>query len=81
MPILETQRLILAAGTALLDRIGPAVLMTHSQSGTFGWLLADSRPALVKAVVALAPADLNFLDEVLTRLVPAMANVPTPNGD
>lgn len=33
------------------------------------------------ALVALAPADLNFLDEVLTRLVPAMANVPTPNGD
>jgi DNA-binding MarR family transcriptional regulator len=27
------------------------------------------------ALVALAPADLNFLDEVLTRLVPAMANV------
>jgi len=52
----ETQRLICAAGAALLDRIGPAVLMTHSQSGSFGWLLADSRPGLVKAVTALEPA-------------------------
>ncbi|HTQ34303.1 MAG TPA: alpha/beta hydrolase [Stellaceae bacterium] len=53
---IETQWLVRAAGTALLDRIGPAVLMTHSQSGTFGWLLGDSRPALVKAIVALEPA-------------------------
>jgi pimeloyl-ACP methyl ester carboxylesterase len=51
----ETQRLALAAGTALLDRIGTAALMTHSQSGTFGWLLADARPDLVNAVVALEP--------------------------
>ncbi len=52
----ETQRLMRAAGTALLDRIGPAVLMTHSQAGTFGWLLGDARPNLVKAIVALEPA-------------------------
>jgi pimeloyl-ACP methyl ester carboxylesterase len=52
----ETQLLMLAAGTALLDRIGPAVLMTHSQAGTFGWLLGDARPELVKAIVALEPA-------------------------
>ena len=44
------------AGAALLDRIGPAVLVTHSQSGTFGWLVADARPALVKAIVALEPS-------------------------
>src|ERR1051325_6771787 len=44
------------AGAALLDRIGPAILLTHSQSGTFGWLVADARPALTKAVVALEPS-------------------------
>ena len=44
------------AGAALLDKIGPAIVMTHSQSGTFGWLLADARPALVKAIVALEPS-------------------------
>jgi pimeloyl-ACP methyl ester carboxylesterase len=44
------------AGAALLDRIGPAILLTHSQSGTFGWLVADARPALVKALVAMEPS-------------------------
>ena len=44
------------AGAALLDRIGPAILLTHSQSGTFGWLVADARPGLVKAIVALEPS-------------------------
>jgi pimeloyl-ACP methyl ester carboxylesterase len=41
---------------ALLDRIGPAIILTHSQSGPFGWLIADARPKLVKAVVAVEPA-------------------------
>jgi pimeloyl-ACP methyl ester carboxylesterase len=44
------------AGAALLDRIGPAILITHSQSGTFGWLVADARPNLVKAVIAMEPS-------------------------
>jgi pimeloyl-ACP methyl ester carboxylesterase len=30
--------------------------MTHSQAGTFGWLLGDARPDRVKAIVALEPA-------------------------
>jgi len=44
------------AGAALLDRIGPAILFTHSQSGTFGWLVGDARPDLVKAIVAMEPS-------------------------
>jgi pimeloyl-ACP methyl ester carboxylesterase len=52
----ETQRRNQAAGAALLDRIGPAVVLTHSQSGPFGWLIADARPALVKGIVAIEPA-------------------------
>ena len=43
------------AGAELLDRIGPAVLLTHSMGGAFGWLVADARPGLVKAVVAVEP--------------------------
>jgi pimeloyl-ACP methyl ester carboxylesterase len=43
------------AGIALFDRIGPAVLLTHSQSGAFSWPIADARPKLVKAIVALEP--------------------------
>ncbi|MES2258063.1 MAG: alpha/beta hydrolase [Pseudomonadota bacterium] len=49
------QPLVQAAGAALLDRIGPAILVTHSQSGTFGWLIADARRDLVKGIVALEP--------------------------
>ena len=41
---------------ALLDRIGPAIVLTHSQSGAFGWLIADARPQRVKAIIAIEPA-------------------------
>lgn len=40
---------------ALLGKIGPAILLTHSQSGAFGWPVADARPDLVKAIVAVEP--------------------------
>lgn len=52
----ETQTLAKAAGAALLDRIGPAILLTHSQSGLLGWVIAEARPQLVKAIVALEPS-------------------------
>lgn len=43
------------AGAELLDRIGPAILMTHSAGGPMGWMVADARPALVRAIVAVEP--------------------------
>lgn len=52
----ETQMLVQKAGTALLDRIGPAILVTHSQAGPFGWLLADARPKLVRGIIAVEPS-------------------------
>jgi len=39
----------------LLDRIGPAVIMVHSQSGGYGIAAAVARPNLVKAVVSVEP--------------------------
>jgi pimeloyl-ACP methyl ester carboxylesterase len=39
-------------GAELLDRIGPAVLVTHSAGGPFGWLVANERPNIVKGVVS-----------------------------
>jgi pimeloyl-ACP methyl ester carboxylesterase len=39
-------------GGELLDRIGPAVVLMHSAGGPFGWLMADARPELVKAIVS-----------------------------
>lgn len=47
------QTLMQAAGASLLDRIGPAILATHSQGGTHGWLWADARPKLAEAIVAI----------------------------
>jgi pimeloyl-ACP methyl ester carboxylesterase len=47
---------------SLLDKIGPAILLTHSQSGAFGWPVADARPDLVKAIVAVEPNGPPFFD-------------------
>src|SRR5579872_4566281 len=52
----KQQELNRDAATALLDRIGPVILLTHSQSGAFGWPIADARPNLVKAIVAIEPS-------------------------
>jgi len=49
------ERLNREAGAALLDKIGPAILLTHSQSGPFGWGVADARPKLVKGILAVEP--------------------------
>ena len=54
---------------ALLDRIGPAIVLTHSQSGAFGWPVADRRPDLVKAILAVEPNGPPFFD---------ITNVPAP---
>lgn len=40
---------------ALLDRIGPSILVPHSQPGAPAWLVVDRRPNLVKALVQLEP--------------------------
>ena len=40
-------------GAMLLDKIGPAIIMTHSAGGPFGWLVAEIRPKLVKGIVAV----------------------------
>ncbi|KAK2732516.1 hypothetical protein FQN57_002608 [Myotisia sp. PD_48] len=46
------------AGAALLDRIGrPVMLMTHSQAGSQGWLIADARPQFIHTIVALEPGE------------------------
>ena len=47
---------------SLLDKIGPAILLTHSQSGAFGWPVADARPDLVKAILAVEPSGPPFFD-------------------
>jgi pimeloyl-ACP methyl ester carboxylesterase len=62
-----TQQLNRDAGAALLDRIGPAIVMTHSQSGAIGWPIADARPQLVKAIVAAEPSGPPFANAVFSE--------------
>jgi pimeloyl-ACP methyl ester carboxylesterase len=59
-----SERLMRDAGAALLDKIGPAIIMTHSQSGPFGWVIADARPKLVKGIVAAEPSGPPFREAV-----------------
>jgi pimeloyl-ACP methyl ester carboxylesterase len=61
--------LVAKAASALLDKIGPAVVVTHSQAGAFGWAIGEARPALVKAIVALEPSG------------PPFFGAPLPWGD
>lgn len=65
--MVEIQTLVQAAGTALLDKIGPAIIVVHSQSGGFGWLLADKRPKLVKGILAVEPNGPPFQQAVLSE--------------
>ena len=52
----EQQRLSVDGLTVLFDRIGPSIVLVHSQSGSFGWPLAQARPNLVKAIIAVEPS-------------------------
>ncbi|KAL0576505.1 hypothetical protein V5O48_005480 [Marasmius crinis-equi] len=59
------------ATVELLDRIGPVILLTHSQSGPFGWVIADARPSLVKTVIALEPMGPPFMNVIFPPIGPA----------
>lgn len=63
-------------GEALLERIGPAVLMTHSAGGPFGWLAGDARPELVKAIVAIEPQGPPFAQTPTGQLAWGLTAVP-----
>ena len=55
-----------SAGAALLDKIGAAVLISHSQGGLMPWVIADVRPKLVKAIVSIEPTGPPFVDAIFT---------------
>jgi len=45
------------AFVALMDMIKtPVIILSHSQGGSVGWLMADARPSQVKAIVTAEPA-------------------------
>jgi pimeloyl-ACP methyl ester carboxylesterase len=73
-----TQAAAQQAGAALLDRIGPAIVVTHSQSGTFGFLMADARPDLVKGVVTIEGGGTPYTYPVIGP--PAYFGNPVPSA-
>ncbi|MDO4561022.1 MAG: alpha/beta fold hydrolase [bacterium] len=57
--------------TALLERTGPAVLVTHSASGVLGWLTALAAPdGALKAIVAYEPGQTILPEGVKPLAVP-----------
>lgn len=52
-----TDDAIIAAYTALVDKVCPCVVLVHSQSGLFGFRVAQARPDKVKALIAVEPAN------------------------
>jgi pimeloyl-ACP methyl ester carboxylesterase len=58
------------AGAALLDRIGPAIIISHSQGAQPTWLIGDARPDMVKGIVALEPSGPPYKDVPGRYLVP-----------
>lgn len=44
-----------AAVTALIKKIGPAIIMTHSMSGPESWFIPQANPGMVKAIIAVEP--------------------------
>src|SRR5258708_10693891 len=52
----STDEAIIAAYTALVDKVCPCVILFHSQAGQFGFKVAQARPGKVKALIAVEPA-------------------------
>ena len=68
------------AMAALFDKIGPAVLFSHSQAGGPGWLTAIKSPN-VKAIVAFEPGSgFIFPQSELPPAIPSAAGTLSPEA-
>ena len=65
----------------LLDRIGPSIILTHAWGGTLGWIAADRRPNLVKAVVTVESNNAPFEGEVVWGLTAVPLTFDPPVSD
>jgi pimeloyl-ACP methyl ester carboxylesterase len=66
-----TDDLTIAAYGALLDRVGPSVVVAHSQGGYFAWRAAQEWPDRVRALVLVEPAATGLAEKVA-----AVAGIP-----
>ena len=53
---LSTDKAIIEGYLAFVDKVCPCVLLTHSQGGAFGFLVAEQRPDKIKAIVSIEAA-------------------------
>jgi pimeloyl-ACP methyl ester carboxylesterase len=67
-----TDDAIVAAYIAEIDRVGPCIILFHSQAGTFGFKVAQARPDKVKALIAVEPAGVGD-----PAHVDVLKNIPT----
>jgi pimeloyl-ACP methyl ester carboxylesterase len=65
----------------LLDRIGPAIVLTHAYGGVLGWVAADRRPALVKAIVTVESNNAPFEGDVVWGLTAVPLTYDPPVSD
>jgi pimeloyl-ACP methyl ester carboxylesterase len=52
----ESHRLVRQSSVALLEKIGPSILISDSAGGAWGWQAADAVPHLVKGIVCIEGA-------------------------
>jgi pimeloyl-ACP methyl ester carboxylesterase len=68
---LSTDDAVIAGYIALVDKVCPCVLLTHSQGGSFGLKVAQARADKIRAVVAVESAGGGNPDEAAT-----LKNIP-----
>jgi len=68
----STDAPIIAAYTALVDKVCPCIVLAHSQGGPFAYLVAQARPDKVKALVLVEPAGVGDAANVS-----ALKNIPS----
>lgn len=75
-------RRVVDATLELLNRIGPAVVLTHSMSGVVGWKLAETVPKQVAAIVSIATGPPVNMPKGSFPAISAIHNsfVPTGSG-
>lgn len=56
---------------SLFAQTGPGILVTHSNSGQYGWSTAIAAPEMVKAIVAYEPGAFAFPENEIPEEVPA----------
>jgi pimeloyl-ACP methyl ester carboxylesterase len=68
---LSTDKAVVDAYVALIDKVCPCVLITHSQGGHFGFLAAEQRPDKIKAMIAVESASAGKIENA-----PKLKNIP-----